>query len=142
MSSRLFLPVALPLALITSFLGACAGTNNNANIVVASTVPAAQGELKVRDAGNNTSIDLSVRHLAPPERISPQASTYVVWARPLADDTGRAQNLGALSVDRNLSGRLRSTTPLKQFELFVTAESSTVAEAPTGERVMSAMVTR
>ena len=141
MSSRLLLPAVVPVVLMIGFLSACASTGD-ANIVVASSVPAAQGELKVRDAGNNTRIDLSVRHLAPPERISPQASTYIVWARPLADDTGRAQNLGALSVDRNLSGRLRSTTPLKQFELFVTAESSTVAEAPSGERIMSAMVTR
>lgn len=142
MSSRFLLPVLLPLALAASLLGGCASTKNNDNIAMASTVPAAQGELKVSDAGSNTSIDLSVRHLAPPERISSQASTYVVWVRPLADDTGRAQNLGALSVDRDLSGRLRTTTPLKQFELFVTAEPSTVAEAPTGERVLSAMVTR
>lgn len=142
MSSRLLLPVALPIALIASFIGGCAGTQDNANIAVATTVPAAQGELKVRDADNNTSIDLNVRHLAPPERLSPQASTYVVWVRPLADDSGRAQNIGALSVDRNLNGRLQTKTPLKQFELFVTAEPSTVAEAPTGERIMSAMVTR
>jgi len=54
----------------------------------------------------------------------------VVWAR--ADGAGSAQNLGALHVDKDLDGTLKTVTPLRTFDVFITAESSPTARAELG----------
>src|SRR5688500_8016789 len=70
-------------------------------------VPAADGVAEVRrDENGNAQLDIKVDHLAPPERIAPGATSYVVWVKPMRGDM-KLQNLGALRVDKNLSGELR-----------------------------------
>lgn len=99
-------------------------------------VPAAEGSVKFGKAANdNTSIDLEVKHLADPEKLTPPAQVYVVWIRPAAG--APAQNIGALVVDKNLTGRLKTVTALHAFELLVTAESSRVPAEPTGEPLLT-----
>lgn len=105
-------------------------------------VPSAEGTVKTSDAGNNnTGVDVQVKHLARPQKLDPSATTYVVWARPLGD-FGRPQSLGALSVDQELTGRLSGTTAFRDFELFITAESSAQVQDPRGERLLWATVTQ
>lgn len=105
-------------------------------------VPSAEGTVKTSDAGNNnTGIDVQVKHLARPQKLDPSATTYVVWARPLGD-FGRPQSLGALSVDQELTGRLSGTTAFRDFEVFITAESSAQVQDPRGERLLWATVTQ
>ncbi len=105
-------------------------------------VAAAEGTVTVSDAGNNnTGVNVNVRHLARPQRIDPSASTYVVWAKPLSD-YGRPQSLGALNVDQELNAKLSSTTPFRDFEIFVTAESSPQVQDPRGERLLWATVSQ
>lgn len=99
-------------------------------------VPAAEGSAKFGKAANeNTSIDLEVKHLADPEKLTPSAQVYVVWIRPEAG--APAQNIGALIVDKNLTGRLKTVTALHSFELFVTAESSRAPGQPTGDPLLT-----
>src|SRR5438874_2695822 len=88
-------------------------------------VPAAMGQVDVRKEPNgNTRVDVSVKHLAPPERIAPNATNYVVWMKPIKGDEP-PQNAGALTIDKNLKGKLRTVTPLKSFDVFITAEQTT-----------------
>jgi hypothetical protein len=48
-------------------------------------VPAADGVTEVRrDENGNAPLDIKVDHLAPPERIAPGATSYVVWVNPCA----------------------------------------------------------
>ena len=92
-----------------------AGARMNASPLV----PAAEGHAKVGEARNgNTSIDLTVKHLADPQKLTPPANNYVVWLRPNKD--APAQNIGALIVDKDLVGRLNTVTALRTFNLFVT----------------------
>jgi len=95
------------------------------------TNPAAQGQVKFKKATNdNTSIDLEVKHLADPQKLTPPAQNYVVWTR--ANKDAAPQNIGALSVDDDLTGTLKTVTPLHSFELFISAESSGQVQTPTG----------
>ena len=93
-------------------------------------IPAAQGTVRLRDTRNgNVEIKLRVHHLAPPGRISPGASVFVVWARGLAPGA-EAQNLGALKVDKNLNGTFTAVTAMSSFDLFMTCEQSHTVTAP------------
>lgn len=96
-----------------------------------AAVPAAEGHAKFGEAPNgNTSISLTVKHLADPQKLTPPASNYVVWLR--AGKDAAPQNIGALAVDKNLVGRLKTVTAQRSFDLFVTAEGSGQVQAPAG----------
>lgn len=132
---------ALSIAIV---LVACGGQTRAPNPPVtmgaSTTVPAAQGQVKVDDGGNgNTAVSVTVKHLAPPDRMGEGVTTYVVWAKPL---NGPPQNLGALQVNENLEGVLRTVTPLREFDCFVTAEPSPTSPAPSGQPVLTAHVMR
>jgi hypothetical protein len=100
---------------------------------------AAQGIVKASPTANdNTSLDITVQHLAQPNRVEPGATTYVVWARPQGSDM--VQNLGALKVDGNLTGQLKTVTPYESFELFITAEPTAAVSRPRGDQVLTAYV--
>ena len=83
---------------------------------------------KTEDRG--TEIILKVRHLADPEGLNPPGYSYVAWVQ--SDREAPAHNVGSLIVDDDMNGELRSLTPLRDFELFVTVEPSSDAAEPTG----------
>lgn len=122
--------------------GRAGGPGSSTELATSAKVPAAQGQLKIKDAGNNnTGIELRVQHLANPYKIDPGATTFMVWAKPTAE-TSRVHPLGALTVNKDLSAELNATTPLKNFELFVTAESSSQLQEPQGDRLLWATVSQ
>jgi hypothetical protein len=93
--------------------------------------PAAEGTVNLRQTSNgNTKINLVVKHLAPPARIDPSSSVIVVWVRGL-EAGALAQNLGALRVNKNLSGKLEAVTSLSAFDFFLTCEGTQTVTAPT-----------
>lgn len=95
-------------------------------------IPSAQGEVAASEEANgNTKVNVNVKHLAHPDAVAAKASTYVVWAQESSDS--RAQNLGALRVDKDLSGKLEAITPLKEFQIFITPEASAMVSKPSGD---------
>ena len=95
-----------------------------------SEIPAAQGKVRLhRTKNGNVEIQLSVKHLAPPGRITPGANVFVVWVRGLARGA-EAQNLGALKVDKNLNGKITAVTAMSSFDLFITCEQSQTVTVP------------
>src|SRR5499427_4375436 len=65
-------------------------------------IPSAKGEVKVKaEKDGNTRVKVEVAHLAAPATVFERAETYVVWLQP---QTGPAQNVGVLNVDKNLKG--------------------------------------
>ena len=118
----------LLLLLAGSVSTACAGVT--LALGGSSQIPAAQGKVRLRHTSNgNMEIKLSVKHLAPPGRITPGSEVFVVWARGLAPGA-EAQNLGALVVDKNLSGKITATTAMSSFDLFLTCEQSQTVTLP------------
>jgi len=107
---------------------------STARLQSAQIVPAAQGTISATE-GTNNNLDVSVKvdHLAPASRIREDAQTYVVWLVP----TGQPpHSVGTLQLDDNLHGELTTATPLRRFEIFVTAEPSASVTRPSGEAVL------
>lgn len=109
------------------------GSNNlQANSAVA---PAAQGNVSTSvDDNGNTQLDVNVKHLAQPEKLSPGAKAYVVWVKP--EGQKNYQNVGTMKVNENLEGNYQTKVPYKNFNLMITPESSMRAQAPSGTTVM------
>lgn len=119
----------------------CASGTRTVRMSTSLDIPAAQGEVKASPAANgNTSLEVEVHHLATPDRVALGATTYVVWARALDQDA--PQNLGALRVDRDLNGTLKTVTPLRSFDVFITAEPSPMTMAPTNSQLFTASIPR
>lgn len=120
---------------------ACGSSTQHISMSSSPEIPAAQGTVEATETRNgNTALVVAVRHLAPPERVTPGATTYVVWVRD--DAQGEAQNVGALHVDSDLNGSLKTTTPLQSFRVFITAEAQSTVTVPRGQELFLASVPR
>ena len=93
--------------------------------------PSSQGEVTLDkgDENENNYVEISVRHMAPPELLEEQQyTTYVVWLRPQGEESWN--NIGQLKIDDDRVGTLRSPTPYHRFDVIVTAESRADATTP------------
>jgi hypothetical protein len=109
-------------------------------MVSSPDIPAAEGVVRATAGENgNTQLRVFVRHLARPEKVRPDATTYVVWLQPPG---GAPQNMGALAVDEDLRGSLTTVTPLKSFDVFITLERTATVQEPSAENVLSASIAR
>lgn len=127
--------------LLAAAAAIAAGCTGPENLSASSALPAAEGTLRCGKAPNdNTAIDLKVKHLANPDRLTPPAAAYVVWTK--ADKDAAPHNIGALAVDESLTGRLETVTSLRRFELFVTGEATGQAATPSGEPLLWANCNR
>lgn len=110
------------------------------NMVASTLVPAARGKVNTEtDSNGNTGIKVEVAHLARPHELQTGYTSYVVWVRPRGQSP---INVGELRVNNDLSGKLETSTPAKQFDLFITAESNPRSELPSGPEVMHTTVSR
>jgi hypothetical protein len=104
-------------------------------MMVSPDIPAAQGKVKFdKTDDGNVAINLSVKYLADPQKLQPPAAIYVVWVS--SDKDSPAQNIGALKVDNDREGKLKTVTPLHAFQLFVTAEANGQIQAPAGTKLL------
>ena len=109
---------ALSAMMLTAALAAvsgCAsfgfGGNSEVRLSTSPSNPAAEGTARFSVSKNdNTNIELRVKHVAHPERLTPPASSYVVWIKTNKD--AAPQNIGALKVDDELNGSLLAETSL------------------------------
>ena len=124
-------------AALAASLTGCAsmrgGGGTTATFQASPSQPAAEGVVKFGVTKNdNTSVNLSVKHLAQPDKLSPSESAYVVWTK--RDEHADPQNIGALQVDKNLNGTLSTEVPMHQGEIFITAEPNSQARQPSGDK--------
>jgi hypothetical protein len=107
-------------------------------MTASSIVPGARAKVEIsKDDNGNTKLKMSVQHLANLENLTPRASAYVVWLR---ERDGNAQNQGQLKMDKNLKATFETSTPLKSFDVFVTAEQDSRATSPSGPEVLRATI--
>jgi hypothetical protein len=107
-------------------------------MTAATIVPGARGEVGIsQDKNGNTRLTMRVQHLANLENLTPRASAYVVWLR---ERGGNAENQGQLKMDKNLKATFETVTPLKSFDVFVTAEQDARAKDPSGPEVLKATI--
>jgi len=107
-------------------------------LTASTAVPAARGKVEVgKDSNGNTTVKITAEHLAEPGKLSPPGSDYVVWFQ---EKGAEPQTQGRLRVDKNLKGSFETSTPLKNFDIFVTAESNASTKQPAGTEVFRTTV--
>jgi outer membrane protein OmpA-like peptidoglycan-associated protein len=82
-------------------------------------IAGANGQAKVEAKSGVTAVELQIEDLSPPTSLGTEFLTYVLWA---VSPEGRAINLGEVLFDKNGNSKLKATTQLQSFSLFVTAE--------------------
>jgi hypothetical protein len=87
-----------------------------------------------------TTVSIEAEFLAPPDRVSPGASSYVVWARK--DSSSEWQRIGSLQYDADKrTGSLpQATVPLTAFDLIVSAENQNSPKSPSPNVVIQQKV--
>jgi hypothetical protein len=116
------------------------GCDTTQQMLSDADVPASQGKVTVGAADNgNTEVTVQVKHLAPPAKIAADAKIYVVWIQP---SNGEKQNVGALALNDNLEGHLRTVTPHRRFLLTVTPEPGGRVLVPSHKPVFTSSVER
>jgi hypothetical protein len=106
------------------------------NFLSSSVVPAATGKANVkRDKNANYLIEINVRNLAPPDRLTPPQRIYVVW---MESDRNTIKKLGLLEPSsKALNASLSTTAVANPNRIFVTAEGSPEIQYPVGTEVLA-----
>jgi outer membrane protein OmpA-like peptidoglycan-associated protein len=82
-------------------------------------MPQAGGEAKVEAKKGITDIEISATGLQPPGKLGAEFLTYVAW---VVSPDGRTSNVGEVVINERGEGKLKATTQLQTFSLFVSAE--------------------
>ena len=130
---------AVPWLLAACLAGGCASMASELTMNRAERVQQADAQLELREESNgNTEVAVEVSNLPPAGEFRENATVYVVWVQEPGG--GLAHNLGALAVGRSGRGGMESLTPLRKFDIYITAETVAEARAPSGNRALWASV--
>ena len=101
-----------------------------------SVVPAAEGSIRMsHDNNQNGTLNVYVKHLAPPERLTPAKRVYVVWVQSAINGT---KNVGQIEVSASsLEGYLKTVTAYKVKRVFITGEDNANVLSPGMEPVLT-----
>ncbi len=109
------------------FLASCASVTK---FPVSSTLPAAEITAKTKqDKNKNYSIEITAKHLASPDRLDPPKKNYNVW---IVTEDNQTMNLGMLTNKNAKTAVLKTKTPYKAAEIFITAEDQGNNSYPSG----------
>lgn len=104
-----------------------------------TVVPAAEGRVKYKkDNNGNYAIDVDIRNLADPRKLTPSKSTYVLW---METDQNSVKNLGQIVsssgfFSSTLKASLEAVTPFKPRGFFITAENDPAVSYPSPQVVL------
>lgn len=135
-SIKVYAAFAMLFAIVV--LQSCGATQYN--FLTSTVVPAAEGSVKVKkDKNNNYNIDLHVKRLADPKRLSPAKELYIVWME--TEQNGR-KNIGQLKTSSGmfsstLTSSLKTVASFKPAGFFITAEDNANIQYPGGQTVLS-----
>jgi outer membrane protein OmpA-like peptidoglycan-associated protein len=95
------------------------GSTSRVDLKAGNLAPQANGDAEVQAKKGATSIQVSVEDMPEPTSFGAEFLTYIVW---VVSPDGRASNVGELELNESGKAKLKATTPLQTFSLFVTAE--------------------
>ena len=95
------------------------GGATRVTLISTGAVPEAYGEARVEAKRGATDVEAEVKGLAQPTKFGAAFLTYVLWA---VSPEGSTYNLGEIRINNAGEGRLKTSTQLQAFSLFVTAE--------------------
>lgn len=127
MKAILFIPVAFIIVL------ACNSCSKKIAFGVSTMAPAAKASAKIKkDKNKNYAIELSVMHLASPERLTPPRKYYIVWMVTESNGTkniGQIKSSGSL-ISSTLKGSFKTVTTFRPVEIFISAEDDVNIQWP------------
>jgi hypothetical protein len=130
----------ISLFLVLSLLAAASLWAREDRLVNTGAAPAAEGKVITdNDRNGNTKVEVTVKHMATPQSLTPAHQAYLVWVQPRGKE---AELLGALRVNQDLEGSLKATTPYKDFDVLITAEDSMKPEMPSSMVILKGTVER
>ena len=103
------------------------GGSTSVDLHSTGLIPQANGEAKVEAKPGVTAVECNIQALTPATQLGAEFLTYVLWA---VSPEGRAINLGEVQSDNNGRGKLKATTQLQSFSLFLTAEPYAAVRLP------------
>ncbi|MGH9687977.1 MAG: hypothetical protein ACRD5K_12890 [Candidatus Acidiferrales bacterium] len=126
--------------MLFGFFGLFGSSGRTFHLTPGKMVPAATGTVNVtKDKDNgNLRLDIKVKHLALPGSLTPPANNYVVWLEPRGH--GGPVKQGAIGLDGELEGELKTITTSKNFNVVVTAEKSEAVMSPSQTVVLEGHV--
>lgn len=136
MKRSLFYFVILLFSLVT-VISSCSKKVRFDNSAV---VPAAEGIVIIKkDGNNNYSIDLTVKNLAPSDKLTPPQPAYVVW---VTTENNGIKNIGQLNsstgwLSSSLTGSLQAVTAFRPKRVFITAEENPAIQHPGTQSIMT-----
>lgn len=111
-------------------LTSCATTTK---FPISSIVPAAEIVAKIKqDKNKNYAIEIIAKNLASPDRLNPPKNNYSVW---IVTEKNGTKNLGQLINKNAKKTVLKTTTPFKVVEIFITTENQGNISYPTGDEI-------
>lgn len=123
------------LLIILISLSSCATTKT---FPVSDIVPAAEIKVKQKTNNNdNNEITIKAKYLASPERVSSNATAFVVW---MVTENNGIKNLGALYNENGEDSELETVTSFKGSEIFITAEEEAGVSMPQGVEISRVML--
>lgn len=122
-------------AVLAAALSSCAALGGPKKLSREADVAGAEGVVRFTKVDRSvTAIDLRVRGLPDPEKLTPPGYVYIAWVR--AGREAPPRNVGYLNIGPRATGELRALTEHDCSELFVTAEGSSDVERPSGPRLL------
>lgn len=106
---------------------------------VSPVVPAAEGTVKIKRSKNdNYLVNVKIKNLAGPKRLSPPREVYVVW---MQSDRKPPKNLGMIKTSSGLfsstmKGEMDATATNKPTGIFITAEDDGNVRYPGSQVVL------
>lgn len=123
-----------------SFLLVLSAWAREDKLVNTGAAPAAEGKvITSTDRNGNTEVEVQVKHMATPQSLTPARQAYMVWVQPRGKD---AELLGALRVNSDLGGSLKSSTTYKDFDVLITAEDDMKPATPSSTVILKGNVAR
>jgi len=119
--------------LLLGFLIVTTSCTSTKTFPVSKLVPAAEITVNKKIVNdNNNEVKVKAKYLASPERVSKNATAYVVW---LVSEENGIKNLGALYHKNGESSELKTITSFVGSEIFITAEKEAGISQPNGVEI-------
>lgn len=106
---------------------------------ISPVAPAAEGSVKIKKNKNdNYILDVRVKNLAEPNRLSPPAKVYVVW---MESSRNAPKNMGMIKsstgfLSNNLKASMTATSTVKPTSIFITAEDNGQVRYPGSQIIL------
>ncbi|MDZ7648315.1 MAG: hypothetical protein U5K54_14645 [Cytophagales bacterium] len=116
--------------IVVLLLTSCAST---VKFPISSVTPAAEITAKMtQDKHKNFVIEVTAYNMASADRLDPPKNNYIVW---IVSENNGTMNIGQLTIKNGEKSYLKTSTPFKVKEIFITAEDESDISYPSGTEI-------